>query len=168
MEFPCNGSLVSILWDKDSIECIREDGHLGKHQAFRPNPEFPGYSFSITWDEDEHGAFLRSPDLWNECDSCVILIQGTSSQCDDCLLEDRIHDIVKRYSDDMIICDGNIYIDQEHTAKNRKVDLKVSWLDKEKKSMVSAYLLNVTGPMPKKYREALPDNACIYTMDDEF
>ena len=160
MDFSCKVTLNSMLREIKDLPCIREEDHIGKHQNFLPNPEFPSHYFNIYWnEEDGETVFLKSPPLWNECKDCGISILDEASACDDCLLEDRIHEIVKTYGSKIIITEGNILV--EDFTEPSKVLQTVIWLDKTKEPFVSGHLINMTGRMPKRYRDALPDNAFI-------
>lgn len=163
MSVSCTEIIDSVLWGRESFSCIRPKNHLGNHQVFNPNPgSFPVTYKNICWNSDDGiTAYLTSPRLWNECDDCGILILDKTERCDDCLLEDRIHEIVSKYSSEMIIMDGSISVELEKIPKNKNAEYIVIWHDKTKPPLISSYLQNVTGPMPKRYRQALPDNARI-------
>jgi hypothetical protein len=160
---PCAEFIESIIWDKNPIPCVRLLNHAGKHQAFKPNEgSSPVTYMDIRWDEDDGDmAYMDSPVLWNECDTCGILIRDEPVRCDDCLLEDRIHDIVSKYQNELIVVNGTLILEKEKISKNMTIQRTVLWLDKTKPPLVSSYLHNVSGPLPKKYRVALPDNAKI-------
>lgn len=163
MSGSCTEIMDSILWGGNRISCARPESHLGKHQAFKANfGSHPVNYMNICWnDEDGATTYLTCPLLWNECDDCGILILDKTEKCDDCLLEERIHEIVTKHYSEMIIVDGMISIELEKVPKNRNAEYTVIWHDETKPPLTSSYLQNVTGPMPKRYRDALPDNARI-------
>lgn len=159
----CQGILDNHFIYAENVPCSREHNHAGKHQAFKPNlGSVPLTYMNYRWEDGDGGSVhLTSPQLWNECSHCGILILEDSVQCDDCNLEDRIHELVEKHYSGMVIFNGSIFLEEEKTKSNQGISLTVFWNDKNRKRLISSYLKNMTGPMPQKYRDALPDNAKI-------
>lgn len=159
----CQVILDDVILGSTNTPCSREINHAGKHQAFKLNENsYPQTYKNFRWDEEDRASvYLTSPALWNECGRCGILILDKDVQCDDCNLEDCIHALIEEHGTDVIIVNGAIFIEEEKAKSNQKISMTVFWNDKNKRPLVSSYLQNVTGSMPKRYREALPDNATM-------